>query len=112
MSDLTQFRDHARFMASREHAEGCAPALSSRSRAHRGVQKWCGNRGAHAEHEWTGHSPLYADREVTWRCAGRCSGCVTDAERALWTQLADEIDAYLQQIEVAMEPLFDLTKGA
>lgn len=24
-----------------------------------------------------------------------CSGCVTDAERALWEQLADEAEAYL-----------------
>lgn len=95
MSDLTQFRDHARFMASREHAEGCAPALSSRSRAHRGVQKWCGNRGAHDEHEWTGNT-RFGGLDVTWWCAGRCSGCVSDAERDLWTRLADEIDAYLK----------------
>lgn len=25
-----------------------------------------------------------------------CRGCVTDADRALWTRLADEVDAYLE----------------
>ena len=25
-----------------------------------------------------------------------CTGCVTDADRALWTRLADEVDAYLE----------------
>lgn len=30
----------------------------------------------------------------TWR-VGACLGCVTDADRALWVRLADEVDAYL-----------------
>lgn len=43
---------------------------------------------------------------MMWRPADeRCPGCVSDADRALWAQLADEIDAYLAgQLEDGEEP--------
>ncbi|RNL63630.1 hypothetical protein EFK50_07760 [Nocardioides marmoriginsengisoli] len=100
MSDLTQFRDHARFMAGREHALGCLVVRSKPPKAHsfdaKNVGwKWCGNNEAHDEHAWKSESQFGSDYAPEWRCAGICGGCNSDAHRALWSRLADEIDAYL-----------------
>lgn len=66
MSDLTTFRDHARAMVDADHKPECAEERK-------------GSWGATYLH----------------RPDSTCSGCIPDAERALWTRLADEVDAYL-----------------
>lgn len=93
-SDLEQFRDHARFMAGREHAPGCPPVRQRPGRAHNRDRKWCGDDTTHSEHAWQQGSPL-SDFMLKWRCAGFCGGCQDPATLALWTRLADEIDGYL-----------------
>lgn len=68
MSDLTTFRDHARAMSTAQHKGECAV------------------------------NEYYDDRRWGFRATHpdpACPGCVTDADRALWTHLADEVDAYL-----------------
>lgn len=94
MSDLTQFRDHARLMAARVHAAGCPPERSRPGRAHHDGWKWCRDATSHDAHQWSEPS-RYSDALLTWECAGICGGCAPAAERALWAQLAAEIDAYL-----------------
>ena len=66
MSALTTFRDHARRMSESKHVPEC-PSLRER--------RW----GETAE-------------QVAARA---CDGCVSDADRALFAQLAGEIDDYL-----------------
>lgn len=78
MSDLTTFADHARAMADAQHKPECCIA-----RYHVG---W----GSFAGYD-------YPDPA--------CPGCVTDADRALWTRLADEADAWLARDDE--EGLFD-----
>lgn len=100
MSDLTQFRDHARFMADREHAPGCPPERSKPSKPHRFDAKhvgwkWCGNESEHAEHAWKGESRFGGDYAPEWRCVGICGGCHDPKARALWSRLAAEVDDYL-----------------
>lgn len=82
MSDLTTFRDHCRMMAD--------PAAWAK--AHRlplARSPWCLPRRNHELCEWGWQS-----------CRCPCHDTdrpkpPTDAERDLWTRLADEIDAYL-----------------
>lgn len=94
-TDLEQFREHARFMAGREHAPDCPPVRSKPGRAHRyDGRKWCGTEATHEPHEWRQKSPL-SDRFAEWRCEGYCTGCAVPGDVALWLQIADEIDAYL-----------------
>lgn len=76
-TDLEQTRDHARKMAGAEHRPDC--------RGQRPARTCPTPNEPHPEHDLA--------RWIT--CLGWCPGCVTDAERALWSQLADEIDAYL-----------------
>lgn len=71
MSELERFRDHARRMATAEHVDHC------RAKTPLGRRGWW---------RWAHPDPA-------------CEGCVTDADRALWTRLADEIDAYLTDDE-------------
>lgn len=96
MSDLEQLRDHARFMADREHGVNCPPqrARPTKTHDHRG-EKWCGDTGAHDEHTWTGPSRFGSAFYPEWTCLGICAGCLPDNERRLWAQIADEIDVYL-----------------
>lgn len=111
MSDLTQLRDHARFMAGREHAAGCPPV---RSRPHlaRTVEMWCGNeqalwcgnKNAHDSHDWT-RQARFVNGHVEWHCHGICGGCMPDSERALWVSIAEEIDAYLGRGDEGQETL-------
>ncbi len=78
MNELTVLRDHARAKA--DWAPGA-------------------KRGACQDHTAFG-SPKPADHA---NCGGLRCGCdchrPTDRERALWTQIADEIDAYLSSPE-------------
>lgn len=94
MSDLETFRDHCQRMADSRHLDDC-------ERIHRVTKAlagygseldWtisCADLTGHEPHEWVG------DRGFDWYCPGLCSGCMPDAQRALWTRLADEVDAYL-----------------
>lgn len=68
MSDLTTFRDHCRAMSDAKHRPECFTL------APQGNQWWFGKR-----------IPI----------AYCCEGCVTDADRALFARLADEVDGYL-----------------
>jgi len=85
VSDLTATRDHARQMAAKQ-----PPARPEK------VSRTCA-------------ALKHAD---CWRDASLCGcGChdepmPTDAERRLWIQIADEIDAYLGQISEAQTDLF------
>ena len=107
MSDLTQFRDHARLMADREHAAGCPPVRSQPGRQSHDNEKWCGTTTAHAEHLWSEKS-RFGEHLIDWACHGICGGCSPAGERDLWRALADEIDAYLSHDpEVAPTPTDD-----
>lgn len=99
MSDLTRFRDHAREMTERLHRPDCCRCEQTYC---------CGCIGHPAYHPdvrppwWYGPAMLWTAHAET--CPGNpaapnCTGCVTDAERALWTQIADEIDDYLDDAE-------------
>lgn len=66
MNSLEAFASHARAMATAEHVPTC--------RGHR-PSRWGWAREVHPD--------------------PACPGCVTDADRALWTRLADEAEAYL-----------------
>jgi len=103
MSDLTQLQEHASRLAKADHRDDCM-------RIHRIVKldRWlahynldrtlsCPNITGHEPHGWTG------SREIEYDCPGLCGGCMTDAERRLWRQIADEIDGYLTSDD---EPLF------
>jgi len=84
MSDLTQLRDHARTIADWQPGE---PRAACKDRAIFGTPK-------PADHA---------------NCGGHRCGCKchrpTDAQRALWRQIADEIDAYLaRDPEVVGQP--------
>ena len=74
MSELTTFRDHARIMSLRKHRPDCLLWKKVGHYAH-----LCSDECTHPE--------------------PRCPGCVTDADRALWARLADEVDAYLSHEE-------------
>lgn len=66
MSDLAAFAAHCRVMAGSDHKPTCV-----------------------------GHLPTRWGWAREQRPDPRCPGCVTDADRELWTRLADEVDAYL-----------------
>ena len=67
MSDLTNFRDHARAMSTAEHLPEC---------------------GAWQDTRWSRR--FVAPNP-------ECAGCVNAADRKLWARLADEADAYLDR---------------
>lgn len=96
MSDLERFRDHCREMATIQHAEDCYGAqrvtkvlLRNGRASDLDHDLSCADETAHDAHEWIG------DHGFDWFCPGVCGGCVSDADRALWIRLADEIDGYL-----------------
>lgn len=69
MSELTAFAEHARAMAAAAHKPDCGASVSIH---------W----------SWK-----------TVRPDPACDGCVSIADRMLWTQIADETEAYLRQDE-------------
>lgn len=83
MSDLEQARDHARTMAAR--------TVDPRDRS-RALSLAC-NPAVYYE-------PRHGECGNDWcRCACHPRHVPSDAERALWAQIADEIDAYLAPVE-------------
>ena len=95
MSALEDFRDHARCLSESAHRDDC-------DRIHRIVKRsqWledrcldgtlsCPSESGHGPHSWVGNHGM------DWACPGLCGGCSSDADRALWTRLADEIDEHL-----------------
>ena len=92
MSDLERFADHCRAMATAEHKPECCRC---------GRPYCCGCVGHPDYHPgWDEHYGTTRWAEHAARCPGNpgappCPGCVTDADRALWTRLADEVAAYL-----------------
>lgn len=98
MSDLTQLRDHAQRMAKSDHVDDC-------ERIHR-ITKLispryfegtydatlsCSSTSGHDPHTW--HSAGY----IEYDCPGLCGGCMTERERKLWRQIADEIGEHLDR---------------
>jgi hypothetical protein len=89
VSDLESFRDHCRRMADAEHKPECCQCGSS----------WCcgcvghpaGKPTGWAQWQWNDHAEVCPGNPT----APPCPGCVTNADRVLWTRLADEVDAYL-----------------
>lgn len=94
MSDLEQFRDHARRMANAEHRDDCM-------RIHRivKVDRWLSDHGLDRTlscPDTTGHEPhTWEGVGLDFDCPGLCGGCMTDREAKLWRDLADEVDDYL-----------------
>lgn len=66
MSDLARDLAHARAMATAEHTPEC-----------------------------TGHRPSRWGWALEVHPDPACPGCVTDADRALWAQIAGELEAHL-----------------
>lgn len=83
MSDLTRFADHCREMATAEHKPAC-PSLSRPRPIW--VPDWIDDQGVHHGEHLSGYL-----------VPPPCEGCVTDAERALWTRLAAEVEDYLTE---------------
>lgn len=84
MSDLERFRDHARRMATARHQDHCRAERAAMAMRHETVRS-CGGREPHDGHKHT-----------RWTyCPGVCPGCVSDADRRLWAQLAAEVDEHL-----------------
>jgi hypothetical protein len=79
MSDLQAFAAHARTMSTAEHKPNCPP----RDRVKLWINEWSEEEGC-----WGGYEK-----------PAKCFGCVTDSDRALWTRLADETDAYLSRFQ-------------
>ena len=86
MSDLTRFRDYARKMAGRDHLLDC-PSLEANRPFWQSFETVTSADGQIQALRWMGPPPPLPE----------CDGCVTVAERALWTRLADEADAYLDR---------------
>lgn len=66
MTALEQMRDHARRMATAKHTDECE-----------------------------GHAPTHWGWAKALRPDPTCPGCVSDHDRELWAQQADELDRYL-----------------
>lgn len=89
MSELETFRDHCQRMATRTHSYDC----DGYQRSDCGAQglEWvltCPEPAPHDHHTW------HYDR-FDWTCPGLCTGCMPEAERALWQRLAAEVTAHL-----------------
>jgi hypothetical protein len=81
VSDLTQFRDHCRKMAAAEHKPEC---------------KWTSRAGVEAfNRQQTSFEHMFGEDPASRSRAVHCEGCVTDADRALFAQMAGEVDDYL-----------------
>ena len=96
MSDLATMRDHARVRAASAHRADCQRTKRGHQTGPRRAP--CDRDDAHELHEW-----IY--RDLTWNCPGICGGCQRADQRALWAQIADEIDAYLTREDD--EPLWE-----
>lgn len=102
MSDLSKFRDHCRKMATAAHKPEC-PSLPEN-------QPHWPPRGCRAIRA-VGELVL-GRRNGPPPPAPKCDGCLTDADRALFAQMAGEIDAHLApQVdlfgEVTTEPTLE-----
>lgn len=80
MNELGAFGTHARVMATADHKPECAGTPERiADRARRRV----------------GYLRLFREAPPEVQPIDPCPGCVSDADRALWARLADEVDAYL-----------------
>jgi hypothetical protein len=95
MSDLKQLAEHARRMSMAQHRDDCRLIHRITKVAQDlpfglvDYTRSCAAETGHEIHDWIDSHGL------DWTCPGLCGGCLTNAERTLWTQIADEIDAYL-----------------
>lgn len=102
MSDLTDFRDHARAQSTSAHKVECARGERWTKHAKLGMPRKfsCPHTKPHDAHE-------YLDAfGIRWDCPGLCPGCQIDLDRIKWARLADEVDAYLAGNEDAETPLW------
>ena len=88
MSELSEFGKHARAMSTRQHTEPCPWVNPAKAKRDSGRAIWQLAEDQSALHLVGFEATIPA-----------CPGCVTDADRALWARLADEVDAYLQEDE-------------
>ena len=94
MSELEATRDYARRMAQSDHRPGCERRERVTGVSGRLVDVLsCPRTDGHERHAYTMAWSIWP--AFTWLCPGICGGCMPDAERALWTQIADEIEAHL-----------------
>jgi len=95
MSDLEQLRDHARRLSAAGHRDDCE-RIHRIVKVDRRLMRYdldhtlsCASIDGHEPHRWV------TENGFDWWCPGLCAGCMPVSERALWLQIADEIDAYL-----------------
>lgn len=82
MSSLTTFREHCRAMSTAEHRPECAWLLWKPGGAW--VPQYEGEDEHPASLRWIAPPPR-----------PECNGCLTEADRALFAQMAAEVDDYL-----------------
>lgn len=104
MNDLEKTRNHAREMAAPgAHTRDCPVKvahdryLDGRIELRVAACSKAVDRENHAGHTWMESDQWRPDQSWQRWCHGACSGCVSDAERALWAQIADEINEYIYQ---------------
>jgi len=100
MSALTDARDHARKMAEWTDPRDASDVTGLMCLDLR--QRWNGVRLSAENEDFLVAKHDQCDVE-TCSCACHPRKVVPEAERELWTRLADEIDAYLEPDEVAAE---------
>lgn len=99
VSDLKELRDHARRLAESAHVDDCLliNRITKLVKPAPGeflgldVTLSCPSMAGHDPHDWLAIDGL------DYYCPGLCGGCMTDAERALWRQIAAEIGEHLER---------------
>jgi len=105
MGDLKELRDHAARLAESAHVDDCELIHRITKRIRTGASyDWditlsCSSEAGHDPHEWLGVSG------VMYACPGLCGGCMTEAERKLWRQIAEEIGDHLERSDEDQEAL-------
>lgn len=97
MSDLKGLRDHAARLAESAHVDDCLRIHRITKRIQSGTSwDWdvilsCASEAGHEPHQW------YGVLGTEYECPGLCGGCMTERERKLWRQIADEIGDHLER---------------
>ena len=100
-SELETLRDHAERLAKAAHTDDCLRihriTKLLRPLAYIDVTLSCASTTGHDSHSWVAGNGLGYD------CPGLCGGCMTDRERELWRQIADEVGTHLDNPPNAIE---------
>lgn len=102
MSELETLRDHAQRMAGSRHVDDCMrihriTKLITPAGGFVDYTLSCASTAGHDPHPWVHPNGLEYD------CPGLCSGCMTERERRLWSQVANEVGAHLDNPPDAIE---------